>query len=221
MFGLPLSTEFNRRIPKQKFYANLVTTHTVKKLFTEQIKSIFWRNKLAAATLNIAVGRQVIEIEVFEINLVAAAIDDNLLLQIDRAIPYHTLFLLEFEGKYRVVIGYKVIEDPGNTVPKVDRYYHTDWIHKEDLHLHLDGLTMDSVYENLIRRIAGRGLQGTELMTLKESVEWQRKCEHLEKQIATLQRQVKSEKQPKKKFELVTRLKEVQSKWQFLKGVAN
>ena len=38
MLGLPKSTEFNKRIPKQKFYENLPVTPAIKTVFTEQIK---------------------------------------------------------------------------------------------------------------------------------------------------------------------------------------
>ena len=107
MIGLPKSTEFNKRIPKQKFYDNLSVMPALKKAFTEQIKIIYWRNKIAATTLNLAAGEQVTEIEVFEVRLSAPELDESVLRQIDREIPYHTLFLLEYEGKYRAVIGYK------------------------------------------------------------------------------------------------------------------
>ena len=48
MLGLPVSTEFNKRIPKQKFYENIAVTPAMKKAFVEQIKIIYWRNKIAA-----------------------------------------------------------------------------------------------------------------------------------------------------------------------------
>ena len=38
MLGLPVSTEFNKRIPKQKFYENIAVTPAMKKAFVEQIK---------------------------------------------------------------------------------------------------------------------------------------------------------------------------------------
>ncbi|MFC2766435.1 MAG: DUF4391 domain-containing protein [Prevotella sp.] len=41
--GLPKSTEFNKRIPKQKFYENLSLTPAIRKAFTEQIKMIYWK----------------------------------------------------------------------------------------------------------------------------------------------------------------------------------
>lgn len=119
-----MTTEFNKRIPKQKFYENIAVTPAMKKAFVEQIKIIYWRNKIATTTLNLAAGEQVTEIEVFEVRLSAPKLDESVLRQIDREIPYHILFLLEYEGKYRAVIGYKEAA-AGKTAFKVDRYYST------------------------------------------------------------------------------------------------
>ena len=52
MLGLPERTEFNKRIPKQKFYENIDIPHTLKRVFVDQIRIIYWRNKLAATTMN-------------------------------------------------------------------------------------------------------------------------------------------------------------------------
>lgn len=58
MLDLPRGTVFNRRIPKQKFYENLSVTAEIKRIFVEQIKVIYWRNKIAPSTVNIAPGKQ-------------------------------------------------------------------------------------------------------------------------------------------------------------------
>ena len=205
MLGLPVSTEFNKRIPKQKFYENIAVIPAMKKAFVEQIKIIYWRNKIAATTLNLAAGEQVTEIEVFEMRLSAPELDESVLRQIDREIPYHILFLLEYEGKYRAVIGYKEAAT-GKTAFKVDRYYSTDWLDEDDLPVHLDGLSLDAVYENFVRQIAGEVLADKNGTTLKESVEQQKQREQIEKQTATLEAKIRKEKQPKKKFELVQKL---------------
>lgn len=205
MLGLPVSTEFNKRIPKQKFYENIAVTPAMKKAFVEQIKIIYWRNKIAATTLNLAAGEQVTEIEVFEMRLSAPELDESVLRQIDREIPYHILFLLEYEGKYRAVIGYKEAAT-GKTAFKVDRYYSTDWLDEDDLPVNLDGLSLDAVYENFVRQIAGEVLADKNGTTLKESVEQQKQREQIEKQTATLEAKIRKEKQPKKKFELVQKL---------------
>lgn len=208
MLGLPVSTEFNKRIPKQKFYENIAVTPAMKKAFVEQIKIIYWRNKIATTTLNLAAGEQVMEIEVFEVRLSAPELDESVLRQIDREIPYHILFLLEYEGKYRAVIGYKEVV-VGKTAFKVDRYYSTDWLDEDDLPVHLDGLTLDAVYENFVRQIAGDVLGTGESTSLKDSVEQQKQREQMEKQIAALEAKIRKEKQPKKKFELVQELKKI------------
>ena len=205
MLGLPVSTEFNKRIPKQKFYENIAVTPAMKKAFVEQIKIIYWRNKIAATTLNLAAGEQVTEIEVFEVRLSAPKLDESVLRQIDREIPYHILFLLEYEGKYRAVIGYKEAA-AGKTAFKVDRYYSTDWLDVDDLPVHLEGLTLDAVYENFVRQIAGDVLVEENGTTLKESIEQQKQREQLEKQIAVLEAKIRKEKQPRKKFEMVQKL---------------
>ena len=44
MIGLPITTEFNKRIPKQKFYENIDISPALKKVFVEQVKTIYWKN---------------------------------------------------------------------------------------------------------------------------------------------------------------------------------
>ena len=208
MLNFPKSTEFNKRIPKQKFYENIAVTPAMKRAFVEQIRIIYWRNKIATTTLNLAAGEQVTEIEVFEVRLSAPKLDESVLRQIDREIPYHILFLLEYEGRYQAVIGYKEAA-AGKTAFKVDRYYSTDWLDEDDLPVHLDGFTLDAVYENFVRQIAGDVLVDENGTTLKESIEQQKQREQLEKQIVALEAKIRKEKQPKKKFELAQKLQKL------------
>jgi hypothetical protein len=208
LLNFPKSTEFNKRIPKQKFYENIAVTPAMKRAFVEQIRIIYWRNKIATTTLNLAAGEQVTEIEVFEVRLSAPKLDESVLRQIDREIPYHILFLLEYEGRYQAVIGYKEAA-AGKTAFKVDRYYSTDWLDEDDLPVHLDGFTLDAVYENFVRQIAGDVLVEENGTTLKESIEQQKQREQLEKQIVALEAKIRKEKQPKKKFELAQKLQKL------------
>lgn len=157
MFGFPASTEFGKRIPKQKFYENIDITPTLKRVFVEQIRLIYWRNKLATTTLNLAAGDAVKEIEVFEVLLNAPQLDEAVLRQIDREIPYHILFILTYDGKAQAWIGYKEAAASGSNAFKVSRYYHTDWVPEDELRFRVDGLNMDAVYESLVRQIAGGG----------------------------------------------------------------
>lgn len=206
MLGLPKTTEFNKRIPKQKFYDNLTITPALKKVFIDQIKTIYWRNKIAASTTNLAPGTAVTELEVFEVKLNSQILDDSFMRQIDKEIPYHILFILEYEGKYKAVIGYKE-ESGGNTAFKVNRYYSTEWMDEDALPLKLEGLSMDSVYENFVRQIAGDKLQTDSGKSLKESVERDEKKKQLEKQISALENKMRREKQLNRRMEMNAELK--------------
>lgn len=207
MLGLPKTTEFNKRIPKQKFYDNLTVSPMLKKVFTEQVKAIYWRNKIAASTMNIAPGRSVTEIEVFEIKLNAPNLDDSFLRQIDREIPYHILFLLEYDGKQKAVIGYKE-KLSGNAVFKVNRYYSTDWQEADSLTLKADGFTVDAVYENFIRQIAGDALVTAAAgESIKETVERNEKRQMLKKQMVQLKIKIRKENQLNRQMQLNAELK--------------
>ena len=207
MLGLPKSTEFNRRIPKQKFYENLSVTPSLKRIFVDQIKVIYWRNKIAATTMNLAAGETVAEIEVFEVRLASPQLDVSVLKQIDKEIPYHILFLLEHEGKYQAWTAYKEMAALGSGAFKVGTYYHTDWLPEQDLPLKVDGLNTDAVYENFVRQIAGDALQADRAESLKESVERDARRQELQKQITALQAKVRKEKQLNKQVQLNAELK--------------
>ena len=206
MLGLPKSTEFNRRIPKQKFYENLDVSHALKRIFVEQVKTIYWKNKIATSTTNLTEGSNVTEIEILEIKLNNAELSKQLLRQIDKEIPYHILFLLSKDDKYQVWIGYKEAYT-GNNSFKVNSYYHTDWYAEDELQVKLEGLNLDAVYENFVRQIAGDKLSAANTIeSLKDSVEREELRRKLENQIAKLEKQARSEVQPNKKFELVKRV---------------
>lgn len=208
MLGLPKTTDFNKRIPKEKFYENLNVTPTVKKCFVEQIKVIYWRNKIAATTTNLAAGTTVNEIEVFEIKLKSSLLDESVLRQIDKEIPYHILFLLEYDGKYQAWTAYKEAS-AGNAAFKVNQYYHTDWMAEDELPLKLEGLSVDAVYENFVYQIAGDTLQAAEHESLQDAVERDEKVKNLKKQIEVLQARIRKEKQLNVQMKLNTELKKL------------
>lgn len=216
MLGFPASTEFGKRIPKQKFYENLDVSPALRRIFVDQIRLVYWQNKLAASTLNIAVGEAVTEIEVFEVRLNDPQLDEAVLKQIDKEIPYHILFILTCDGKAQAWIGYKEITASGGNTFKVSRYYHTDWMPEDALHLSIDGLNMDAVYESLIRKIAGNQLQMNSGESLKASVERDEKKKRLEKQIAALKKKMRHEKQLNRQMEMNAELKKLKEERQQL-----
>ena len=223
-FNLPESTTFNRRVPKQKFYENCAVSAALKRSFVDEITAIWWRNKLAGTTLNLAKGAVVTEIEVFEIELANGHLNEEVLRQMDRMIPYHLLFVLTFENRAQAWIGYKEASATGANAFKVSRYYHTDWMPREALRFSLAGLTLDEVYENLVRNIhavsqpvqTGRdglravreaGTAWREDLPISANIARDTARAWLEKQIAALEAKMRKEKQLNRKMELNAELK--------------
>lgn len=217
MLGLPKTTEFNKRIPKQKFYENLTVTPGLKRAFTEQVKIIWWRNKIAAATVNLAPGEAVTEIEVMELRLNQPSLDESVLLQIDREIPYHILFLLEYEGKYQAWIGYKEAAS-GSSAFKVSQYYHTDWIESDQLPLRMEGHSLDAVYENFVRQCRGsvECEEWSVELSVAESVERDLRRQQLQKQITALENKIRKEKQLNRQVEINVNIKKLKRELEML-----
>ena len=202
MLNLPASAAFNRRIPKQKFYEELPLTPALRRVFVGQINAIWWRSKIAPATANLAPGRTVAELEVFELQLAQPSLDAGVLRAIDKRIPYPIVYLLTCDGRCQAWIGYQPAGQGGARV-----YYHTAWQPQEDLKLELRGLDTDVAYENFVRQIAGGALDAPAAEPLPQSIARDQRRRALEKQIAVLQNKIRREKQLNRQIELNGELK--------------
>ncbi|MEI2803896.1 MAG: DUF4391 domain-containing protein [Trichococcus flocculiformis] len=207
MLLFPKTTEFNRRIPKQKFYNHLSVSPQIKKIFVEQIAAINWTNKLAPTTLNVKSGERVTEIEVFHLLLNQKGLDERVLQLIDKEIPYHILFELEYEGQIQVWIGYKEESQTRAETFKVNRYYQTDWMTKDEIHFEIAGLNMDALYDGLIKQAAGDSLRIEANESVGVAIQRTEEKEKLEKQILALEKKLYKEKQFNRQVQLNTELK--------------
>lgn len=202
MLGLPATTEFNKKIPKQMFYENAKITPEQKKSFVSDIKGIYWCNKISSQTINVSEGESVSEIEIFRIDLHSDTINETILKLIDKSIPYNIVFALEFQEKQQLWVQNKKISESGSV--SADKYFRTDWLKGEEQRLEIKGLNLDAVWENMVTQIGGIVIE--EGNTLTEQIDADEKRAKIEKEIAKLEKMAKNEKQPKKKFELVQKI---------------
>lgn len=198
MLCFPSKSQVNIKVPKKSFYENLTVNTANKRIFIDQINAIYWRYKLTADTLAVAPSEMIDEIEIFEIELTTKNFDSSILRLIDRGIPYHTLFILTHEEESQLWIAYKE-KTSGDTL-SVGSYYHTDFVPSESINLSAGGLSLDEVYANLFYAISG--LQKDCSKSLKDVITEYEKRQKLEKEISRLEKQLRKETQPKKKFEL-------------------
>jgi hypothetical protein len=207
--NFPLSTSFNRRIPKQKFYDNLSVNSQLKRVFVEQIEQIIWQNKISPSTVNVAAGETVTEIEIMVIQLKSRDLDKQVLELIDKEIPYHILFILENSNEVQAWISYKEQNQTSPERFKSGIYYHTEWVPREALTLRLEGLTIDALYDNFIRQIAGERLAGSPDEGIGEAVSRYEQRRKLARDIAILEKKVKAEKQFNRQVELYGELRKL------------
>jgi len=193
MLGLPRSTEVNRRVAKEKLYANGSMSASIRDMIKDQIEAIIWRNKLADSTLGVAAGEEVKEIQVFEVALRQKALDRRIVQAIAKAIPYKILFVATFDGEAQAWM-----EVSGT-------FYSTEWFPLEGFTLKIEGLNLDAVYENLARQIAGGRLDMED--DLAAAVDRDQRRQRLEREIALLEKKVLREMQFNRQVELNAELK--------------
>ncbi len=197
VLGLPQTTEFNKKIPKKKFYEDLSCSSAVKNAFAKQIKVVYWANKITADTTTLSAGSTVSEIQVLRIVLNQADTDERVLLQIDKVIPYHLIFVLEYGDKFKLAACHtKLIQSA--------------WKPKDTAKIELKGLDLDTVWENIIKQVGN--IEVSTDLSLDEQIVIDDKKAKLEKEISRLEKQARAEKQPKKKFELVSKIQVIAKK---------
>lgn len=193
MLGLPRSTEVNRRVAKEKLYANGSVSASIRDMIKDQLEAIIWRNKLADSTIGVAAGEEVKEIQVFEVALRQKALDRRILAAIAKAIHYKILFVASCGGEARAWM-----EASGT-------FYATEWFPLDGFTLKLEGLNLDAMYESLARQIAGGRLDAEG--DLAAAVDRDQRRQRFEHDIALLEKKVLREIQFNRQVEMNAELK--------------
>lgn len=208
----PPSTLVGRIVPKRMFIEKLDANARMKEHFTRDVVSIEWLAKLVPSTLHIDDGTEVHEIAVFVVPLKAKDCPDDLFVFIDKLMPRHILFVLQYEQEACMLINYKQATG-GKAGPqyRVIRTYRSPWVPLHDLSLDLHHHSMDSLYESLVRQTAGT-LITSQAAGLREAVEQTAQQQALQRRIEALEKQIAAESQPRRKFALHNQLIELKKK---------
>lgn len=204
MYNLPQSTIVNRVIPKKTFVNQLGANTRMKDHFTNDVVRVEWLAKLAPSTINVADGKEVHEITIFLVPIKDENCPDDIFSFIDGMIPRHTLFILRWGDMTCLHLNYKEWMESSTNMNKIFRIaktYRSQWIKDTEISLSINGLTMDAIYEALVRQVAGERII-IQSESLREDVEKSTQREMLLKEIEILKRKEAKERQPQKKFVL-------------------
>ena len=212
MLNFPKSTQYGKKIPKEKFYSKLEVSSAMKRNFVNDIDQIVWRNKLSASTINISSGSLVIEIDVLEISLKKKECNYSLFEFIDKNLPNHTVFILTYSNEVQLFITYKEAIDNRVGRHKIAANYKTDWLPQNEMQLNIDGLNLDRVYDNFVVQIANEKLAIEAHSDLKQAIVSAQEIERLQKEITALESKIRNETQFNIQVKLSTKLKALKKK---------
>ena len=202
MLGLPKATELTRQLPKKAIYAKFGMNTAAKERYDTDISRITIVNEISPATVAIAAGKEVQSFYVLLVALKRKDYDERLIGQLSRLIEQNMLFVLEYGDEARLAVYH-------------GKLMQTSWCPKESLSVALKGLDLDAVWQNIIMQIGEvRIEQGN---TLDEQLAIDEKRAKLQKEIDKLEKLARAEKQPKRKFELVSQMKEAQRMMEAMK----
>lgn len=196
----PQSTFVGKLVPKNSFYKHLEVNANMKQHFIDDVVAIRWLYKLAPSTINVEDGNAVHEIVVFSAQLKSKDCPDDVSLFIDKNMPRHVVFVLEYDGQYKLLLNYKEWLDSAVGTFKIVKSFASEWITSDELNLPLNGLSMDAIYESMAGSVSGFGTTNSE--DTKRIVELQSMIQKTQKEIIALQKKIRSERQLNRQIEM-------------------
>lgn len=196
MIDLPSSTAIHRVLPKKAFYEHLPMTTALKQSFVDDVESITVSNSLKKDNLNLLEDSEVKEILLLCIALRKKNFDDKIVEAIAKQNPHALIFLLEYEDEQQLAVYH-------------GKLYRSEWLKKDDLHLKLNGDSLDEIWADLVRQIAVRAKADIQAgMPVAEQLKKQDELDRLDKLIQKTQKAVWKERQPRKRYDLYEKLKQ-------------
>jgi hypothetical protein len=217
MLNFPKSTEFGKKVPKEKFYSRMEINSAMKRFFVEDIEQIVWRYKLAPSTINVSVGSNVLEIDVLEISLKRKDYSQAVFEFMDKNLPHHTLFALICGDEVQLLINYKEAIENRTGKFKITANYKTDWKPQDQIQLTIDGLNMDKIYESFVAQVADTKLKVEAHENVKDAILQAQAKLRLEKEISALESKMRNEKQFNLQLKISTEIKSLAIELQKIK----
>ncbi|XOQ52432.1 MAG: DUF4391 domain-containing protein [Succiniclasticum sp.] len=197
MINFPQSTVVHKRLPKEAFYKHLPLTAAVKAKFVSDVERIQVENTLTKGNLNLAKESEIKEILFLSITLKKQDFDGKIIEAIARQNPHKLVFLFVYEDQRQLAVYHS-------------KLYRSAWVQEKELDIALQGSTLDEIWDDLVRQIAisSEALLKQENQSVEEQLRKQDEINRLQKLIEKTEAAAWKEQQPKKRFELYTRLQE-------------
>lgn len=205
MYGLPQATIINHPLYKKTVFEKFNLKTAERDRFDADISKMALVARISPATVPaLAEGKEIKGFYVLQVILKHKEYDAKNILLLQKLIPQKLIFALQ----YTPPLGE---EGKGATQLCVfhARLQQSDWVPTETATIPLNGLSLDDAWNNIVATIGGLDVQAEE--TIEEQIINREQREKLLRQIEQLEKQCRTEKQTRKKYELhqqILKLKE-------------
>ncbi len=195
MYGLPLSTEVKKQLPKKAIYAKFALTPSQREQFDADVARLDIVAVISPTTVSaLGAGSEVKEFYVVAVQLKRKDYEAKNLSLLFRLIPQRFVLALQFEQETRFAIEHT-------------RLITSAWMPTAEAQLPLSGLNIDTAWENLVKSIGQVTVEDGH--TLAEQIALNEQRAKLQAQIATLKRKMANERQPRKKRAIYEEIKKL------------
>ena len=197
MFQLPPATAINKPLYKKAVFEKFNLKAAERDRFDADISRMVLVARVSSATVPaLTKGKEIEGFYVLQVALKRKDYDTKNILMLQKLIPQKMVFAMQHEEQTQFCIYHT-------------RLQQSEWRPTNEATIPLQGLTLDDVWNNIVATIGGLDVQAEE--SIEEQIIHREQREKLLRQIESLEKQCRTEKQTRRKYELhqkIVKLKE-------------
>ena len=197
MFQLPLATAINKPLYKKAVFEKFNLKAIERDRFDADISRMALVARVSTATVPaLTKGKEIEGFYVLQVALKRKDYDSKNILMLQKLIPQKLVFALQFEEQTQFCIFHTQLQQSA-------------WMPTAEAAIPLQGLSLDDAWNSIVATIGGLDAQAEE--SIEEQIIHREQREKLLRQIESLEKQCRTEKQTRKKYELhqqIIKLKE-------------
>ncbi|ATY14918.1 DUF4391 domain-containing protein [Amycolatopsis sp. AA4] len=210
LYQWPPATRYGKVVPKTKLYEHGKFRTALREQLVAEVERVVWAYKLAEDRINLPGTAAVPEIQVFRIDAKIDDVSDAVLAAVDTAVRTPIVFEINRdesnERSIRMVAAYKQL---GKT-PKLGPYYSTDWHPADAERMPIPtAIDLAGLYTALLQPLTSVVERPGE--TISSLIARAGTVRSLQREVATLDRKLRTEPQFNRKVELRRELKKKQA----------
>ena len=197
MFQLPPATAINKPLYKKAVFEKFNLKAAERDRFDADISRMALVARVSTATVPaLTKGKEIEGFYVLQVALKRKDYDSKNILLLQKLIPQKMVFAMQHEEQIQFCIFHT-------------RLQQSEWMPTSEAAIPLQGLTLDDVWNNIVATIGSLDAQAEE--SIEEQIIHREQREKLLRQIESLEKQCRTEKQTRRKYELhqqIIKLKE-------------